>query len=409
MLMDPAGPDRARDHLMRLRGKLDTVDVTNLINKAYDQDRIVNSEYDIRILRRAMSAFSSLQHVQVLRVQDADDAALLSYIRREPHVLDLKWPPACSHTTKTIGKALLESSSPCSRFSCPMLSPQSANDLIPRLPRSLGVLVRRIASLELHFDDGSDLDQKISELSGVFREIFRAAENIQALHVGFPSHSPLTLPLEAVFHHVRWDRLLAFGIQAWKLDSEEIINLVRRHRDRLRGLRLRDVLLKEGNMWKDVLKVLHDEVPRLDWVSLRRIGYAAHYDEQRATSGIDIEDLPGAALASDSDDDLDFPEANSLPPNEVETQSDEERTNTSDDGGDDGEQENDNGPHSHRTGFPHIWLDPIRFCGCDGRVAAPGTVEELGDDGYTVNYSQRKAWEKWCTKRCILHSKKIWR
>ena len=380
-----------------------TIDVRHFIKKVNEQEDIVQSEEDVRTLRKAHAAFSALQHVQILRVQDAEDSVLLGYLRQNQNrapLVDLRWPPACSHSTKTVCKALLDSRSPCSRFSSPMLSPQSAEALAAHPPKSLRTLVQRITSLELHFDDGTDLDNRMTDLSGLFRTIFTAAENMQAVHVGFPSYRPLTLPLETVFHHIRWERLHAFGIQAWKLDAEEVIGLVRRHRDRLKGLRLRDVLLKEGSSWKDILQVLHDEMPRLDWVSLRRIGYAKHFEEQSATSGIEIDDLPGGGSESDDESD-DFAEARSQ--NEGDDGiSEAGSTEASDAQADDTGDEDDNGPHAHELGFPQLSLDPKPGCTCGGR----GNVEELGDNGVYVSNTQRKMWEKWCTLRCNLHSKK---
>ncbi|KAK0330448.1 hypothetical protein LTR94_032805, partial [Friedmanniomyces endolithicus] len=105
----------------------------------------------------------------------------------------------------------------------------------------------------------------MSELSDLFRTVFSTAVNMQAVHVGFPSHRPLTLRLKDVFHNVTWEKLVAFGVQGWKLDAEEIIDLALRHRERLKGLRLRDVLLKDGSAWKDVLSVLRDSMYRLEW------------------------------------------------------------------------------------------------------------------------------------------------
>lgn len=402
------GRERVRDQLLRLRGNIGNIDVRHFIRRLNEQKDITQTEEDTRILRIALSAFSALQHVQILRVQDHEDSELLVYLRQNQDralYVDLRWPPACSHSTKTIGTALLDSRSPCSRFSSPMLSPQSAEVLAAHPPKSLRTLVQRITSLELHFDDGTDLDRRMMDLSGLFRTIFTTADNMQAVHVGFPSHTPLTLPLEKIFHHVKWDKLSAFGIQAWKLDAKEVIALVRRHRDRLKGLRLRDVLLKENSMWKDVLQVLHDEMPRLDWVSLRRIGYAKHFDEQSATSGIEIDDLAGVGSESDEESDQ-FPETRGLPPDANEDYSDAGETDVSDVQTDQLGDEDENGPHAHELGFPQLSLDPAPSCTCSGRGPSTGDVEELGDDGVFVTNTQRKFWEKWCIRRCNLHSKK---
>ena len=161
-----------------------------------------------------------------------------------------------------------------------MMSPQSSLDpLNPRSSPLLQSLAARLTCLELHFDDWTNLDDKMHQLSGLFKTVFEAATGMQAVHVGFPSRAPLSLPLESIFHHVQWDKLRALGIQAWRLDADSILRLARRHRHSLRGLRLRDVLLTGDSRWKDVLACLREEMTLLDWVSLRRIGYAATFDE----------------------------------------------------------------------------------------------------------------------------------
>lgn len=259
-------------------------------------------------------------------------------------------------------------------------------------------MASRLTSLELHFDDPTDLDVRMTELSGVFRTIFSSAVNMQAVHVGFPSHRPLNLRLEEVFHNIRWEKLAAFGIQAWKLDAKEIIALVRRHRDRLRGLRLRDVFLKDDSLWKDVLQVLRDEVHRLDWVSLRRIGYAKRFDEQWASGGIEIEDIPGGDSESgDEDEDDRFSRPDSIDDDDDEVYSDTEATDESDDG--EREDEDENGPQAHEIGFPQLALQPSGRCNCNG--LDPQSADELGDDGVWVSNVQRKMWERWCVGSCI--------
>jgi hypothetical protein len=48
------------------------------------------------VLKKALAAFSTLQHVQLLRLQDLQDASLISYIRDHDelnHLVELKWPP----------------------------------------------------------------------------------------------------------------------------------------------------------------------------------------------------------------------------------------------------------------------------------------------------------------------------
>ena len=400
-----------RELLPTLPESLGHLDVRHFVRKINEQKEIVQTKEDVRVLNLAISAFTSLQHVQILRLQDQEDGMLISYIRQYDQLnqlVELKWPPACSHSTKTIGAALLASRSPCSRFSSPMLSPQSALGAVNDPPITLNVLAERLTCLELHFDDGTDLDNRMRELSTLSKVVFNAAKNMQAVHIGFPSHRPLSLKLEEIFHHVRWEKLVAFGIQAWRLDADEIIGLAKRHRERLRGLRLRDVLLKDGSRWKDVLGFLRSDMSRLDWVSLRRIDYERHFDEQWVV-GAEVPDDP--PIGSDSDDESD-------------------EWNHSDDDDDDGlhhnhfgsagsegshdDSDSDAGTEEPEQGgnmdFPPMSPDTpasAPWCNCNGRSGHTDSADALGDDGTMVTYPQRKFWEKWVVRKsCSEHHHK---
>ena len=259
-------------------------------------------------------------------------------------------------------------------------------------PGDLSILVGRLTSLELHFDESIHLDMSMQELSNLFGHLLQAAENMQAIHIGFPSHFPLTISLEDIFHHIRWKNLIAFGIQAWKLNADEIISLVRRHREKLRGLRLRDVLLKDGSHWKDVLQVVRDELKRLEWVSLRRIGYAEHFDEQMADIGIEVEDVPGGDSESgDEDDEI------SVSTDAADDQSNRISDMDTDDDSDEDSTDED-GPHAHEMAFPHLSERPWRWCQCNGQQAP--LADDLGDNGVSVSNTQRKMWERWCVGWC---------
>jgi hypothetical protein len=268
-----------------------------------------------------------------------------------------------------------------------MLSPQSVLGAASNPPTTLGLLAERLTCLELHFDDPTDLDIRMRELSSLSKGIFTAAKNIEALHIGFPSHRPLNLRLEEIFHNVKWDKLQAFGIQAWKLDADEIIGLARRHKGTLRGLRLRDVLLKDGSRWKDVLGFLRDSMTKLDWVSLRRIDYARHFDESRVL-GAEIPDEPlvGSDSSDESDDydeydndddasnhypyDLADGSNGSMPDSDLES-----------DGGTDEPEE---GGFIH---LPQTYPDtPVSVPCCDGHM---DSVDALGDEGTYVTNAQR--------------------
>jgi hypothetical protein len=394
------GRERVNELLPSFPASLGPLDVRHFIQKINEQREIVQTREDVRVMNKAISAFTSLQHVQILRLQDQQDGMLISYLLQHDQLnqlVELKWAPACSHSTKTIVDALLASSSPCSRFSSPMLSPQSALGAVNDPPTTLNLLAERLTCLELHFDDGIDLDNRMRELSTLSKVVFNAAKNLQALHIGFPSHRPLNLRLEEIFHNVKWDKLLAFGIQSWRLDADEIISLAHRHRDKLRGLRLRDVLLKDGSQWKDILAFLREDMARLDWVSLRRIDYAKHFDEQW-TLGAEVPDdhfIGSDSSSSDDSEDWDLYE------DEIDTQDDlaqdEDSENSIDDSDTDGgsDDEPEQGGNLH---FPPMSPDTpasVPWCNCNHS----DSVEQLGDDGITVTNSQRKFWEKWIVRK----------
>ncbi|KAF2273735.1 uncharacterized protein EI97DRAFT_444783 [Westerdykella ornata] len=412
------GRERVRELLPTLSESLGQLDVRHFVRKVAEQKEIVHTQEDLRVLTLAISAFTSLQHVQILRLQDQEDAMLLAYIRQRndlTQLVELRWPPACSHSTKTIGAALLASRSPCSRFSSPMLSPQSALGAASEPPATLSLLAERLTCLELHFDDGTDLDNRMRELSSLSKVVFSAAKNMQAVHIGFPSHSPLNLRLEEIFHNVRWEKLVAFGIQAWRLDADEIISLAGRHREKLRGLRLRDVFLRDGSRWKDVLSYLRREMLNLEWVSLRRIDYERNFDEQWVL-GAEVPDDPPIGSESDDEsddrnyewDDDEWPQHNG--------DADDDANDVSGDGDSHGwhdDTDSDAGTEGPEQGghleFPPLSPDTpasVPWCHCKSRAAHQYDADALGDDGIAVTYTQRKFWEKWVVGKCAEHSPK---
>jgi hypothetical protein len=378
--------------------------VVQTFSKKIDkQRRIIDSKEDLRALRKALSAFTELQHIQILPVLDDQDRDFFTAMREHPQLtqyVELKWPPACAHSTRTIGQALLDSHSPFKRFSSPMLSPQSAIvlaenadhplTLAPGISDTLSYLASKLTCLELHFDDGLDLDAKMQNLSPLFRTVFTAAKNLEAVHVGFPTHRPLSLKLEDLFHNVKWDGLLAFGIQGWKLDEAEIMGLAGRHRDRLKGLRLRDVQLKDGSMWKNVLEFLRNNMRNLDWVSLRRIGYATTFDERN--EGVELpEDAPGEYSSSEGED------------TEEEDEHDSDTNSIGAESTNSDHSDDELGMAANGMTFPQLNGEPVvprtaPWCNC------AETAEDLGDNGIEVNHDTRRLWERWVIRRCPEHS-----
>jgi hypothetical protein len=384
------------------------------IRKYRDQRELIESGDDVRILKKAMAAFTSLQQVQIQPVQDEKERQLLETIKETDEVfgdtyLDLKWVPACLHGSKTLAQALVEARSKFTVFSGLSMSPQSAVYLNHFPDKAISSTVSSLASqltcLELHFNDGADrgwhettIDHKMREISGLFKEVFTAATGMRSVHVGFRPRAPLGLPLEEIFHHVTWEKLRAFGIQSWFLNAEEIIELAHRHRRTLKGLRLRDVHLRKGSMWKEVLGHLRDQMETLDWLSLRRIGYEEWYNTQYRDTMEVPPDPPAGTSDSDNEGILyDATDRGSSDEeadngNDDEEMSDDEHDNEVDDGGpdDDGLSMGPDTPSS------------VPWCNC-GR-GAPESADDLGDNGKHVDYAKRKMWEQWVVGRCMEHN-----
>lgn len=343
-----------------------------------------------------MKAFTTLQHVKILRVQDEVERDLRQFIERHDNPLDplvvLDWKPACIRAVQTVGTAIFECGSPISRFSGPQINPQAALTLKLAPIEQMSALAEKLTCLELHFDAMRYVNAEMRELSEVFHTLFLAAKNMEAVHLGFPSRLPLDLSLDDIFHSVHWERLRAFGIQAWRLDSHEIINFARRHRKTLRGLRLRDVLLKEGSMWKDVLSMLHDEMEQLEWVSLRRIDYSNAFDEKWAMSA-DISDIQSFPNSDSEEDDLFDGYDSHNGHDDDNTSIGEESDGMSDHHGDDGPRANqiELVPDT-AANAPVFNLPP---CTNQWELLSSVSVDDLDDNGLNVEYRQRKIWEAW--------------
>nr|POE86959.1 hypothetical protein CFP56_63991 [Quercus suber] len=379
------------------------LDIQRLRQKIDEQNQITSSREDVRILTKVFASFSSLQLVQLLRVTDRDDDVLAAYIRRseDSKEFDMDWARACSHSAQTIGEALLASNVPSLRFSFPMLSPQSVRLLQDARPDSLFKLASTLTCLTLHFDDDTaNLNHKISDLSPLFRTVFTTAQSMQAVHVGFPSHRPISLPLESVFHDVAWERLVAFSIQGWKLEAAEIINLATRYKDRLKGLRLRDVHVKEGGMWRDVLHALRDRLQRLRWVSLRRIGYERHFETARLAIGPEISEDDWASDSSseiDSSSDENEDGGEDAPGHDSADGNDwADEDSQSNSGSEDGPANNDmNFPLLDSPNAPISYVARYKF----EAQTQPFSSPDLDDDGHFVSNTKRRAWEAWVVRK----------
>ncbi|KAK5171747.1 uncharacterized protein LTR77_003383 [Saxophila tyrrhenica] len=396
--------------------------VTSLQRKASEQQKIIRSGDDVRILKKAFSSFKTLQFVKLLPVAEEEDRRFREYVQIHGSVRDFinhYWAPAIIHGSRTIGAALLAADAPWSRLYLPVESVESVEFLALRTQPTLSILAARLTCLTLVFDEGNDLGEDMTELSELFKTVFTSAKNMQAVHIGFPRSRPVSLPLEAVFHNVTWDKLVALGVAGWDLTAEEIINLALRHREKLKGLRLRDVHLKEGGMWKDVLRSLKHSMPRLQWVSLRRIGYVPQFEESDPGGAEVPEDQPWALSDSDSEseDDEDStiagPSEQGHYTNGYHTNSNSFTTSNGhvhdhdhDDidsavGTDDEHEPEDNATEFPNLDSPTSATAPLFAYEMAHNPDLPNG--DIDDDGFSVSNAKRKLWEQWVVGQTSRH------
>ncbi|KAJ5675533.1 hypothetical protein N7462_008430, partial [Penicillium macrosclerotiorum] len=288
--LDTQNPNLARLHSRRLR----------------EQNALIDTNHDLTQLRSAITAFSSLQEIKLLRLQDEADERLLDFIRDDhaattvitatsstPH---FDWEYACSRAVTNLGIALLNSQCSSLRFIGPQISPEATLQLLRAPSTTLAAMGTRLTSLDINFYSHSDITPTMATLSPVFHAFFAEAANLAALHIGFPPKAPLDLPLDALLPPSSSPRkaLRTLSLQGWRLSADELISLARRHPG-LRTFRLVAVYLRPRGRWRDVLAVLRDELVRLERLHLCDIGYAAHFD---AEAGVEVFDpMPASAVS----------------------------------------------------------------------------------------------------------------
>ncbi|KAJ5949107.1 hypothetical protein N7454_000691 [Penicillium verhagenii] len=294
--------------------------------RLHEQISLIETNQDLLQLRAGIAAFSALQEIKLLRLQDEADEHLIDFIYdrsiRNPERSNsttarfdwesawFEWGSACSRAVTNLGIALLGSQCTAIRFIGPHISPEATLQLLQAPSTTLAAMGSRLTSLDINFHSNYDITATMSDLSSVFHRFFVEAKNLVAIHIGFPPKTPLDLDLEAIFHDIRWKTLRTLSLQGWRLSADEIISLARRHRRQLRDFRLCAVYLRPMGRWKDVLTVLREEMERLDRVELYDIDYADHFDALSTSSGIEVFDTDLAVPAPSS---LSVAAATSLP------------------------------------------------------------------------------------------------
>lgn len=261
-----------------------------------EQTNLVETDHDLTQLRRAITAFSTLQEIKLLRLQDSADEELIDFIHTSTNTntraTHFNWERACSRAVTSLGIALLDSQCPAIRFIGPQISPEATLQLLNAPSTTLAAMGSRLTSLDITFHSNTDISATMADLSDVFGRFFAEAKNLVSIHIGFPPKSPLDLDVDAIFHGTRWKTLRALSLQGWRLADHEIISLACRHRRMLREFRLCAVYLRRGGRWRDVLAVLREEMERLERVELREIDYADNFDALATASGVEVFDGP---------------------------------------------------------------------------------------------------------------------
>ncbi|KAH8700183.1 F-box domain protein [Talaromyces proteolyticus] len=339
-----------------------------------DQKFLVENANDLAALKRAMSFFSSLQQVKLLRLQDQADEEILKLARRgnPERDLHLDWDPACSHAVQSLGVALLGSTCHSVRFLGPQLSPKAAVRLLHTPELVMSSLGERLTCLDVNFQSAHDVTSMMIGLSGVFRNFLLAARNLVTISVGFSADLPVSIPLEDIFNHLHWPRLRCLGIQGWKLDSAEIIAIVRRHGSRLRELRIPYVYLREGSRWRDILSVLHNEIEHLESVDLQHIDYAFHFDSE-VIHGVEI---PPLTSTEEEDNGLYEDERSEDTDSSYVVSAHHSQSETSD-------------SETHQWPTQALSIGELSLL----------TANDLGDNGMYVKREHWGLWEKWVVSR----------
>nr|OQO25818.1 hypothetical protein B0A51_09488 [Rachicladosporium sp. CCFEE 5018] len=126
---------------------------------------------------------------------------------------------------------------------------------------------------------------------------------------------------------------------------------------------------------------------RLEWVSLRRIGYARSFDEFWLAAGAEVlDDEPPGESESDSSEEDYVPVAgpsNATPAQELAGASSSDEIDLEGDS----DTDDEHGPDAHELDFPPL-DSPITpasatWCNCNGK-AYSDSVEHLGDNGFTI-------------------------
>jgi len=385
-----------------------------------EQQDLMRDSYDLSVLRKAMRSFTTLQQIQLLAIMVHKDIVLRNLASSFDNweFIDCRWIPACQHAMETLFIAVDDANSPAKALCSPTMSPQSLLLLGPRVWQIGMRLWSQLTYLDLTFDERPDrsyLDTSGTILTGhkpemaeMFKQFFRVARNLVTLYVRFTPATPARLPLEDVFHGFSWPKLQVLGVGSWMLRAEELVDLINRHQDTLKGVYLSEVYLLDGEMWKDVISTLKTQAKRIEWVGLQGIGYERQYVRTQAfietysDTSSEVEDdeygLSFDRLSMRSRGSNSSTSATNLDPAAHPAEEQEDgvvygnvfMTSTTGNGGQASPpwSSNQSETSDYGSNAEEAWA------GDDG-------MEDLEDDGRSVTGAQIRHWERWIVGRYV--------
>jgi hypothetical protein len=240
--------------------------------KAKEQEKIITTKKDFNSLFFALASFVNLEQIRFMKIVDQVDVGWMKVIEQYPDFrehLNAEWNHACEHSAQTLTQALILSNARnFQRLSSRFMDPATPLSLTEGSFSTIAKVAQRLKSLELEFDNRWNLDEKVTDLSILFRLVLAEAVALENLHVGF--RRPVSVPIGTIFHDVKLSSLSYLGLHQWELESQELVDLLLRYRH-IKYLRLRYIRLRRGS-WARVLKAIRLNLT-LSWISLRGISY----------------------------------------------------------------------------------------------------------------------------------------
>ncbi|KAF4553097.1 Hypothetical protein D9617_8g051100 [Elsinoe fawcettii] len=389
-------------HALETDLDIDPSKVRKWLDRYREQRQIVGESQDKQALSSAAKAFEKLEQVLILQVLVQEDHDAFKLFRLQQYLpaqyMDLAWGPACSRATTTLISALQSSRSGFSHLSSYFFSTQAAIDLSRTGLGRLQYDPRTLTRLIVTFYEMDRLNERIEELATSLHRMLSSLVNLENLHFGF--YYPLDIPFYTIFPQQTWCNLVVFGVEGWKLSADEITSFTQQHRDTLKGLRLRGILLRDGDLWSDVLLHLRTNLDRLKWISLGRIGYASDFDQMEAHMGFEITEEMLNYNSDEEDSDIGIDNENEA--QEVLPIAEEDSSDIGTDSDGTRSEDSDHTADDHENEFPLI-SSPRSATFSAGTVDGDmDSMEILHDDGSgPIGNSKRKMWERWVLRRTV--------